>query len=383
MFAKHLLINYPYFHRMKKFLIPIALTALIATGAIIVKLNQNNNHNKEVLSPLAKTNKESAFKKQLSKLTSTETEPEPEFNTDLAKKDISNILLLGIDRRSKDEAGYRTDIMILLTINKKDNRVVLTSLPRDLWYRGGRINAIYVQNGWEGMQQAFETITKQKPDKYILTDFEDFSWIVDQMGGVPVNITTTFTDSQYPVDATKEYQTVSFTAGPERLTGERALIFSRSRKGDNDNGDWGRMRRQHLILKGMLEAVVQPQSFICKNTENATENVGMCETKVNKNTLEYALKMVTSGRMSTNLALEDLEYLWDFYKDKDKYVIESLLMDYEYVFTPPAEEYGGAWVLAPIGNDYTKFQTTLNNMIYGIATQNVENVEPDIETPAL
>lgn len=371
---------------MRKIVIPIALMTLLVVGAVTLRVTQSDNSPKEVLSPIAKSNKESAFKRQLAKITDTDVETVtiPTFDTDLANRDVINILLLGIDRRSKAESGYRTDIMILLTINKKDNRVVMTSVPRDLWYRGGRINALYVQSGWEGMQSAFETIAKQRPERFILTDFEDFSWIVDQFGGVPVNVSTTFTDTEYPVDATKEYQTISFTAGPEKLTGERALIFARSRKGDNDNGDWGRMRRQHLILKGMLEAVVQPQSFICKNTATTTTDTGStCETKVTNGTLEYALGMVTSGRMDTNLKLSDLEYLWDFYKEKDKYIVESLLMDYEYVSTPPAEEYGGAWVLAPIENSYIKFQTDLNSMIYGTKVENAESAAPDTATPVL
>ncbi len=367
---------------MKKIILPVILLGLIVLGAVLIQTKQIKSDPKEVISPIAKTNKESAFKKQLAKLTGTQSDAEI-YDTELASKDVINILLMGIDRRSKDEFGYRTDIMILLSINKKDNRVVMTSVPRDLWVAGGRINAIYVQNGWEGMQQAFEEITNQKPDRYVLTDFEDFSWIVDQIGGVPVNVTTTFTDSEYPVDITKEYQTISFTAGPEKLSGERALIFARSRKGDNDNGDWGRMKRQHLILKGMLDAIVQPQSFICKNTEGTDKNLGTCESKVNKNTLEYALKMVTTGRMDTNLALNDLAYLWDFYKDKDKYVIESIFMDYEYVFTPPADDYGGAWVLAPIGDDYTKFQTAVNNKLFGLVEENPESVAPDTSSPTL
>ena len=264
-----------------------------------------------------------------------------------------NMVLLGIDRRSKDE-GYRTDIMVVVSIDKAKNKALLVSLPRDLWWNGGRLNATYSSEGWSGLQTALETITGIKPDKYILTDFVDFEWIVDSMGGVPVTVETTFTDSQYPVDETFEYQTVTFTQGEEKLSGKRALIFSRSRKGDNDNGDWGRMKRQHLILKGMLQAVKQPES-IFKNMEIAK-----------------ALDMVTKGRMDTNIALSDATYLWDLHKDWEKYQITSKYMDYDYLFTPPMAEYGGAWVLAPIGGSYDVFKSDLKK-VFDDSSATIEN----------
>lgn len=290
----------------------------------------------------------------ISEVSTEEKETIVKTDSKMQKEERINMVLLGIDRRSKDE-GYRTDIMVVVSIDKAKNKALLVSLPRDLWWNGGRLNATYTAEGWSGLQTALETITGIRPEKYILTDFVDFEWIVDSMGGVPVTVETTFTDSQYPVDETFEYQTVTFTKGEEKLTGERALIFSRSRKGDNDNGDWGRMKRQHLILKGMLQAVKQPTS-IFKNMEVAK-----------------ALDMVTKGRMDTNITLSDATYLWDLHKDWEKYQTVSKYMDYDYLFTPPMAEYGGAWVLAPIGGSYDTFKNDLKKVFddtsAGIQTQ--------------
>jgi LCP family protein required for cell wall assembly len=285
------------------------------------------------------------------------------FDTELATKDYINILLLGIDRRSKNEYGYRTDTMILVSINKRDNMVVLTSVPRDLWYANGRINALYLTDGFEGLQEAYEEITGIRPQRYILTDFEDFSWIVDAMGGIDVDVQTSFTDTGYPVDETFEYQTVTFEKGLEKMTGERALIFSRSRKGDYDNGDWGRMRRQHLLLKSMLSAITNPTSFVCTISLSTNDNTD-CELKVDAEVIAKSLATVTGGRMTTNLQVQDLVYLWDFYKYRDQYQISSLLMDDDFVYSPPMSDYGGAWVLAPIGNDYTRFHAALQRQLH-------------------
>ncbi|MFC1756075.1 LCP family protein [Patescibacteria group bacterium] len=274
-----------------------------------------------------------------------------------------NIMLLGIDRRSRYELGYRTDIMILVSVNPDTNNVVLASLPRDLWYQGSKINGLFNAQGWEAMQNATEEVFGMRPERFILTDFKDFSWIVDAMGGVPVDVDRTFTDSNYPVDATKGYQTVTFTQGQEVLTGSRALIYSRSRKGNNGEGsDWMRMRRQHKILVGMSEGVLQPKSIF------------------NPMVVEKALKTVTEGRMDTNIQLADAKYLWDFYKDKDKYTIHSLFLDYEYLYSPPAEQYGGAWTIVPKDGSYQTFQNKVQDRLLGVVEDETADLVEVLET---
>ena len=69
--------------------------------------------------------------------------------------------------------------------------------------------------------------------------------------------------------------------------------------------------------------------------------------------------------MDTNLELADAYYLWDFYKDKGLYTFESLFLDHDYVYSPPMEEYGGAWVIVPIGGTYYNFQEDFENTLYG------------------
>ena len=271
-----------------------------------------------------------------------------------------NIMLLGIDRRARSEA-YRTDIMILVSVNPETNSVVMSSIPRDLWHGGGRINATFLNSGWEEFQRAVEKFTGQRPERFILTDFADFSWLIDAMGGVPVEVDTTFTDSSYPVDATKGYQTISFTQGPELLTGERALIYSRSRKGNNGEGsDWARMVRQHKILRGMLPAVLSPKSLF------------------NPMVVEEAFKTVTTGKMDTNMEVSDAKYLWDFYKDKDSYTINSLYLDYDYLHSPPLEEYGGAWVLVSKTGSYKGFHNQISTYLRGEVPQ-TDQTSDDLE----
>lgn len=341
----------------------ISVVALGTIGTVVYKASTDyastdlsaltgKPKNQEIISPFSKLKQEIINKVDPNNYEKSDPYP-------LGKPIVG--VLFGIDRRSRDE-GYRTDIMIVAAANPETNKVVLISIPRDLWYGSGRINALYPADGWPAFQEAAIELTGLKPERFVLTDFKDFSWVVDAMSGVPVEVETTFTDQSYPVDETKGYQTVSFQKGQEVLTGERALIYARSRKGDFDNGDWGRMKRQHNILKGMLKAVLQPESLF------------------NPMVVEKAFETVTQGKMDTNLSVVDAKYLWDFYKDKDKYEIISLYMDYDYLYVPPAEEYGGAWVMAPkpggIDNFKKLISDKLNNITYPEVDQSNEPIHP-------
>ena len=271
-----------------------------------------------------------------------------ETPTIFENKEVLNVLLLGIDRRSKTEITYNTDIMILVSINKERNVVLLTSVPRDLWINENKINALYSVQGETALINAFEKITGLAVDGYIRCDFEDFRWIVNSFGGVPVNIKRTFTDYTFPNKSDTGVITASFEEGLEKMTGDRALTFARSRKGDNGEGsDLMRARRQHRILMGMIYAISQPESVfwpmdIPKFYEAVTQH------------------------MYTTLTLSDVTYLWDFYKDRDKYEITSFVVDDRYIYHPglyPQSEYK-AWVFVPREGTFETLHKDMHNILY-------------------
>jgi LCP family protein required for cell wall assembly len=184
--------------------------------------------------------------------------------------------------------------------------------------------------GWETLQDAFAQITGLEIHGYIKADFEDFKWLVDSFGGIPVDIQTTFTDTTFPNNTDTGVVIATFTQGAEKMNGERALTFARSRHGNNGEGsDLMRAKRQHLILKGMLEAIKQPESIFWPMDVE-----------------KFYGAVTTPLKMETTLKLDDAYYLWDFYKDKDLYDIESFVVDDRYIYHPgmyPDSPYS-AWV---------------------------------------
>lgn len=258
-------------------------------------------------------------------------ETKPTFKSELEKNEIVNVLLVGKDigreRRSKGQTGYNTDTIILLSINPKEKRAILTSFPRDIWQNGAKINAILVTQGMDSLLKAMSDISGQKIEKYITIDFDGMRWLVDAFGGVPVEVQTSFTDTGFPNNADTAVMSVSFQKGTEIMTGERALTFARSRKGNNGEGsDLMRAKRQHLILKGMVSAVEN------KNSQFFPFDIQEFYEEVVKNT-------------QTNVSLDDAYYMFSFYSNIKEYNIKSLVLDDRYIYHPTdASPYGGAWV---------------------------------------
>lgn len=335
---------------MNKKLVVVLSAILLALGiaaafAYFTYFSSSINKNtSETLSPIAKDKKvkENVFEAL--------TEPLKKKKSDAFEEGKNlNVLLLGIDRRSKAEQSFNTDTMILVTVNPETNKVLLTSVPRDLWINGNKMNALYSVFGPETLLDAFEKITGQEIDGYIRADFEDIVWIVDSMGGVPVNVERTFTDNSFPNNTDTDIVSVTFNEGTELMTGERALTFSRSRKGNNGEGsDLMRAKRQHLILQSMIEGISQPDSIFWPMD------------------VEAFYKAVTlPTRMYTTLTLDDAFYLWDFYDDRDKYEITSFVVDDVYVYHPgmyPESEYH-AWVFIPKEEGFEQLHSDIKQML--------------------
>ncbi|MBN1162332.1 LCP family protein [Patescibacteria group bacterium] len=267
--------------------------------------------------------------------------------------DVINILLIGTDtsitRRTSGQLGFNTDTLILVSANINTNRILLTSVPRDLWINGNKINALHTALGYEILQDAFEKITGQKIDGFIKTDFDGFIWLVDAFGGVPVEVERTFSDYSFPNFEDTDIMTVSFTQGYELMPGERALIFARSRKGTNGEGsDLMRAKRQHLLLEGIVDGVSQESSQF-----SPMDISEFYDTVVQ--------------HMETSLNIDDVYYLWDFYKDRDKYEIESFVVGEDYLYHPgmyPDSPYH-AWVFVPREDSFEKLHLDIEAKLNG------------------
>ncbi len=180
-----------------------------------------------------------------------------------------SVLLLGIGGQGH-EGPNLTDTMIVATIDIKTKEVLFTSIPRDFLVqipgRGyNKINAVYAYaeldnagRGGDAAIAAAEKVTGLKIPYFAVVDFKGFVKAVDRVGGLDITIDRTFTDSSYPNYNYGYLPPQTFTKGNEHMNGERALIFARSRKGNNGEGsDFARSERQKKIMVAMRDKLLQ------------------------------------------------------------------------------------------------------------------------------
>lgn len=183
---------------------------------------------------------------------------------DVLSKDQFNVLLLGIGGEGHD-GSQLTDTILLASFDIPAKKIALTSIPRDLAFPLGngrfeKINSVnaYAEQSHPGegakyTAEAFEKLLEIKIDHVIRVDFNGFAAFIDSIGGIDVEVPQAFTDPQYPTLDDK-WTTVSFRKGPQHMDGATALVFVRSRHGNNGEGsDFARSRRQQLVLVALRQ----------------------------------------------------------------------------------------------------------------------------------
>ncbi|MDO8435088.1 MAG: LCP family protein, partial [bacterium] len=183
--------------------------------------------------------------------------------------EFTNVLLLGMGGPGHD-GPYLTDTIILARLDLKLKRIALFSIPRDLlvnipghgWWRINNANAFGEEKtagaGPDLLKQTIEQTLDIPVHYYVRIDFKGFEKVIDSLGGVSVDVDTAFTDTQYPADNSL-FQTVHFDAGKQNMDGEEALIFARSRHGNNSEGsDFARGARQQKILMAVRSRILSP-----------------------------------------------------------------------------------------------------------------------------
>ena len=144
--------------------------------------------------------------------------------------------------------GSNVDTMIFTNINSETREVTMLSIPRDLFYKGRKINSVYAEYGIEEQVRWVEDIVGYKIHNYILIDMYVFRDIVDLMGGVDITLEEDLVDPTYKTCDEDGCSTLYYAAGEHHLNGTEALRIARSR---HTTSDYSRAERQQLILEGI------------------------------------------------------------------------------------------------------------------------------------
>ncbi|MBI4143110.1 LCP family protein [Candidatus Uhrbacteria bacterium] len=196
------------------------------------------------------------------------------------RQDRVRILLLGIGGNGH-EGPLLADTILLLEFQPSTRRVALVSIPRDLGIptpNGGieKANAINAF-GEQGTPGRGSIATRDALARelgfdipyHVRIDFAGFAGLIDELGGVEVDVERTLDDPEYPI-AGKEnapwaerFEHLVIPAGRQRFDGALALKYVRSRHARGAEGsDFARGRRQQRILLALRDRVLTPTTLV-------------------------------------------------------------------------------------------------------------------------
>ena len=171
---------------------------------------------------------------------------------------ITNVLLVGVDGIDFDEKYQRSDSMIIATLDSNKEKVKLTSLYRDtLVYIPGygeeKMNLAFSLGGPELVMETIKYNFDVNIEKYIMINFAGFEAIIDQIGGVEIDVKEYQLHelNKYIGQATGGGDCPVEKAGLQILNGKQALSYARIRKGVGD--DYERTERQREVLFKVAE----------------------------------------------------------------------------------------------------------------------------------
>ena len=158
------------------------------------------------------------------------------------------MLILGSDAREGDGAS-RADVTMLCRIDPDTATVDLVSIPRDTMveidgYGTQKINAAYSFGGAAGAVETVSQFAGVDISHYAEVHFEELESVVDELGGIWVNVPEAF-----------QAGNISFDAGEQKLNGEQALAFARERH-NVSGGDFGRAQAQRIIVQAIIKQVL-------------------------------------------------------------------------------------------------------------------------------
>lgn len=193
--------------------------------------------------------------------------------------DVVNVLLVGADKNSDEQdenVERRSDSMMIATLDVRNSKLKITSLMRDMYvdipgYGGNKLNAAY---SFGGIQLLYKTLAQNfgiKMDGYVEVNFDAFVNVIDELGGVEVNLTKSEADNLRTTNYIKRKKYRNVKEGKQIFNGYQALGYCRIRHGKKQaNGrypgvytasgkgdDYGRTERQRLTIQAILKKIKQ------------------------------------------------------------------------------------------------------------------------------
>lgn len=260
-----------------------------------------------------------------------------------------NILLIGIGG-SNHPGGQLADTIMVVSIDPKQKAVAMLSIPRDLYvpipgYGSSKINSAHstgvshqkeTGGGPELVKKTVANILDLPIHYYIRADFEGFIKLIDELGGITVNVEKALSDPFYPDEEMLGYEPFYINSGEQKLSGTIALKYARSRE---TTSDFDRARRQQQILLAVKEKATK--LGVVTNPKKITD-----------------ILKILGDHIRTDMQINEMERVLSLMKDYDSSKIVNKVLDNSSDgLLTNATDLGGYYLVPKLGvNNFSAIQ---------------------------
>lgn len=171
-----------------------------------------------------------------------------------------NFIIWGDDSglgRPGGRVNGRTDQNHFVHLNLDTGKAIIVPIPRDTWtsipgHKNGKINGAHAMGGNDLAVRTFEQFTGIKIDFYVITDFDGFIPLIDNLGGVTVNVEENISD---------DFSGCYLSPGTYTLNGTQALALCRARHGRSLYGG-GAFAREYQASMMLIDLLMQKKGLV-------------------------------------------------------------------------------------------------------------------------
>lgn len=262
---------------------------------------------------------------------------------------IKNIAVFGVDSRNGEDTG-NSDAIMIVSIDGKRGKIKMVSIARDTYvnlpkYGKTKITHAYSYGGPELAMATLNENFGMDITDYITVNFEQLAQIIEQMGGIDVEINEGERQelNKYVAPGVEKVQ----QTGSVHLNGEQAVSYSRIRKNDNDDMRTGRQRKVMMCLfeKAKEISPMQYPSYVkmlmpmMETSMTDSEILQLAPIAMNKNLMleqdSFPNDYIQTDGYKTKTEVEGIE-LWVYHYDLEQ--AASMLQKFVYDDIPFAQQ---------------------------------------------
>lgn len=263
-----------------------------------------------------------------------------------------NILLVGMRGLNMPGGSLLADTIMVVSIKPDENKVAMISVPRDLYVpipgkgysrKINEANPIGEEAGkGQGLELMKETVSQVTglPIHYAVSaNFSAMRDTVDILGGVTVHLDKPFQESKQFVEGNECGGEFVLPAGDVKLSGEKALCYSRARFGTSD---FDRARRQQDVLLAIKDKGLSVGTLTDFNKVNDLLNV-------------------VGDNIRTDMHPWEMQEIYGIFRKLDNPKVYHKVFD----TTEKGLLYSGSngsYILLPVGDNFDKMHEACQNI---------------------